>query len=86
MTTHAIGNFRFGGTACGRVVRDILHSIEITEAETILKARGGGPGGGAEKKDGDTTPDPGNIRPGPDGPRDGGGTPRDPDDLRPRND
>ena len=31
MTTHAMGGFRFGGSSCGRVIRDILTSIELME-------------------------------------------------------
>lgn len=32
MTTHAMGNFRFGGSSCGRIMRDILTSIELLQA------------------------------------------------------
>jgi cell division protein FtsI/penicillin-binding protein 2 len=31
MTSHAVGNFRFGGTSCGQIVRDIMFSIELLE-------------------------------------------------------
>ena len=31
MTTHAMGGFRFGGTSCGRIVRDIVTSIELMD-------------------------------------------------------
>jgi cell division protein FtsI/penicillin-binding protein 2 len=32
MTTHAMGPFRFGGTSCGRIMRDILIQMEMLEA------------------------------------------------------
>lgn len=32
MTTHVLGGFRFGGTSCGRIIRDILTSIELMQA------------------------------------------------------
>lgn len=38
MTTHAMGGFRFGGTSCGRVIRDILTSIELMEYDVTAKA------------------------------------------------
>ncbi len=31
MTSHAVGNFRFGGTSCGQIVRDIMFSLELLE-------------------------------------------------------
>jgi cell division protein FtsI/penicillin-binding protein 2 len=79
MTTHAIGNFRFGGTACGRIIRDILFSVELEEAKGIVPdaPKKDDP----KKKDGGGTirPDPGNVKPKP-------GTPprnRDPENIRP---
>lgn len=31
MTTHAIGSFRFGGSSCGRIIRDIMTGIEYMQ-------------------------------------------------------
>jgi len=41
MTTHATGPFRFGGSSCGRIMRDILTSVEMMN---------GGPVAGSQQK------------------------------------
>jgi cell division protein FtsI/penicillin-binding protein 2 len=64
MTTHAIGSFRFGGTSCGRIIRDILTSIELAElieVERKSKTEGGSPGV-QPKKTGEDGPTPGALR------------------------
>lgn len=64
MTTHAIGSFRFGGTSCGRIIRDILTSIEVAEVRELERKNkiNGGPGV-KPKKTGDDGRDPGALKP-----------------------
>ncbi len=68
MTTHAIGGFRFGGTSCGRIIRDILTSIEYLEMAD-LERKNGGANGAKPKKTGAPGGDGGDRDPGALGPR-----------------
>ncbi len=44
MTTHVLGGFRFGGTSCGRIIRDILTSVELLQASETTPAPRAQPG------------------------------------------
>ncbi len=37
MTTHAMAGFRFGGTSCGLIMRDILTSVELLQASEVAQ-------------------------------------------------
>jgi hypothetical protein len=75
MTTHAMGGFRFGGTSCGRIIRDIVTSVELMDYPV---------GAAPAKKDKKKTRKRNRNRRGRKPERGGGGTDLDIPGLRPR--